>query len=80
MKKLDYIDNLIAEGDRFRDELVRLHRKYKFSVFDKQAESLINFANWASKLVPTVSRVKNVLDQFFKCNMCGTIPSEMMMM
>ena len=80
MKKLDQINHLLEAGEKKTDELARLYRKYNFEVLDKQDEALKNFAGWASKLVPTIARVKDVVNQYFNCGLCDTIPNEMMIM
>lgn len=80
MKKLDQINHLLEAGEKKTDELARLYRKYNFEVLDKQDEALKNFASWASKLVPTIARVKDVVNQYFNCGLCDTIPNEMMIM
>ena len=80
MRKLDEIDRLMAEGDKSREELARLFRTYNFNSIDKSNALLANFATWGGKLVPQVSRIKNVLEQYFCCRLCNSIPLEMIIM
>ena len=80
MKKLDEIDRLMNESDKSREELARLHRTYNFNMIDICNETLSNYAAWGSKLVPQVSRLQDVLDQYFNCRLCNTLPDDMMIM
>ena len=78
MNKLKEIDRLIDDGDRSRDELGRLHRKYNFNSIEKSYELCDSFASWASAIIPLVGKIKGVLHDHFKCHLCGSIPVEMM--
>mmetsp|Transcript_46979 Transcript_46979/g.62183 ORF Transcript_46979/g.62183 Transcript_46979/m.62183 type:complete len:134 (-) Transcript_46979:101-502(-) len=79
-KKLIEIDRLMDESDRTKNELARLYHTYDFDMMDKCSDTLSNFATWASRLLPAVTRIRDVIEQYFNCRLCNSLPIEMMVM
>ena len=77
-KKLREIDRLMNESDRTKSELSRLYHTYDFNMIDKCNATLDAFSAWAAKLMPAVLRIRDVLEQFFNCRLCNSLPIELM--
>ena len=77
-KKLREIDRLMVESDRTKSELSRLYHTYDFNMIDKCNATLDNFSAWAAKLMPSITRIRDVVEQFFNCRLCNSLPLELM--